>query len=397
MNDIGAEVRELRIELSSLRRLLSPNRAAPVSTKLRVHIERSFGERKPYLLILRSEKEYRLRISATRAAILLPLLVDLDQRSLGLYGISNIRDVAFDIIKQIAPDLGNSFKIQEQIRLGLYRFGKFWTEEFDQSFPVRFDTVSERLIPATQATKVGVELTTTDSECADILSKLSGRSMLERVRSERFLFVPSGGSGGEIFLKEIYGIESKLTVTGTYFRPQIISLPLNVLKRFARSKEAIDRHKLMHSRLAAGTLSFTEIVPEESLTTLATPDENGHYPYFPGFQIRDVEQHFDSLTKLVQGKSGYRLLLTRAEIPFHVGVYRTSEFELADFFRLPNVRETWDFSSFAVWGRDVAATISATVLDWLTSHPSTTSDPASVLKILESSKEKLAKHRTLRR
>ena len=392
MNDqsVTSEVRELREQIVQLRQLLEPN-TAPIrdAQAIKVYVERSHGERRPYLFIIRSPNEKRIRMSLTRTAIFLTLLADLEQRSSGLNGISSTRAVAVQLLQSFEPQLEDSAHLQEQIRVALYRFAQFWNEEFDSTFPAYYDSTAERLRTSHEGLAYRFDISSTDPTIIDAMPKLGGRSMLDRLQKDLFLFVPGGGAGGERFLKEIYSSPGNLKVNVAYARPQIITLPHEILKKYSNNTDSLERHKIMHQRLIDGTLSFLEIVPESSLEKMIEADDDGTYSYFPGMSGEEVDRHLEFLSDMIRTQNGYRLVLTRAEAPFYVGIYESLNFQLADFFRLQSTSTGWNYSSFAAWGGQITATISTTVMEWLMNHPSSSAEPTKVLSLIDNARENL--------
>ncbi len=365
------EVLELKQELSLLRSIVGPEVGArPV--RLRVHVERTRGDRKPYLLIFKFRAEKRLRMSATRSAILLSLLLDLEQRSGGLPGTLSIRELALEVYKTIAPEPSDAALLDEKLRVGFYRFGTFWEEELADIFPAEFDQTLERLVPASPGTHCGVDIGSSDPVIDDALPKLGRPPMLNRLRRDEYLFIPAGGSGGEGFLSEIYTLPGALEVAGAFVRPALFTVPEHVVKKHASTEEALLRHSLARRRLAEGSLVLNEVVPEDCIENLT---------YFPGMSTEERVEHLKALEHLVLVDVGYSLFLTRSEIPFDLGTYKAGPVQLAMFLRVVEAKEQTAYSCFAVWGSEIAM-MSEVILARLREHPSTTSAPEDVANVI---------------
>lgn len=391
MNDstVSNEVRELRHEIALLRDLIADKPAHSQSLHLRIFAERTNGERKPFLLVLSSSKEHRVRLSAIRTAITLSLLLDLEQRSQGLPGAVNTRESAAEFLLRMNVSQGDMNRLSEQIRVAFYRYAEFWKDELEEVTRSRYDREKERLFFPDEGTRISVELTSTDPLIEDALPKVGQTPMLDRLRRDKFLFVPGGGKGSERFLKEIYASPGPLEVSSAYARLQLITVPQTILRKYCKVPEALERNIIMHDRLANGLLTYSEIIPEDGFEELVNRGPEADFAYFPGMSVQEIVEHLDFVQKLILSKSGYRLIVTRSEIPFYLGRFVAQGFSLSSFFKLPRSGPVSAYSSFAVWGPEVGRMAEATLFDWLLQHPTTTSDPTRILEYLSTIRQRL--------
>lgn len=383
------QVAELRQEIAALRSLLPSNENSPTDiVRISVHVENVGGDRRPFLVVFRSPVELRLRLSVIRTAILITLLADLDRRSRGVPG-HGVRESVHAVLKYVAPPTEDLTRAQEQIRVGLYRFASFWRQECAQ-LPLAFESVAERFeVPGSNG-KVEVQVISPDPLIEEALTSLGRLTTLDRLRQDRFLFVPAGGGGGERFLREIYEQPDQLRVLSAYSHLTMVTVPPRLLERYR--PEAVPRMSIMHRRLRDANLGYTEIIPEDSIRKLIKPQPDGSYPEYPGMSHAEVVERLQFLLSLLDSTPSYRLVLTRAEIPFYVAVYQTSlDFSITSFFRMPHARDAMSFSSFAVWGSELVQMTKSTLFEWLLNHPSTTSERhhirAEVTNALELLKE----------
>lgn len=393
---VANEVLELRHQISVLRDLISSQTQPAPATRVRIFIQRYPSERKPYLFVFHYSGEKRIRMSPVRAALTLTLLLDLEQRCGGCANVGSVRDAAARLLSLISSIPENSERLGEQIRVALYRYAKFWKEELQEILPARFDAASESLL-LNAVSSISLEIISSDAGIEDALPMFGQTPMLQRLRRDRFLFVPGGGRGAERFLEEIYSTPGHLDVVSTYARLQLITVPPGLLERYGSVPEAISRHAKMHRRLAEGRLKFTEIISEEGFEDLLRLGPRSHFSYFPEMQLSELIEHLEFVHHLISARCGYRLILTRSDIPFFIGRYNAQNFSVSSFFKIPSGGPASAYSSFAVWGPELGQMAETTLFDWLMNHPSTTSDQGKVLSFLESAINKLSelKNRSL--
>ncbi len=298
-------------------------------------------------------------------------------------GVSDIRETSSQLLGLITPDFHLTSRTSEQIRVALYRFAPFWKEELQDVVKASFDTANARLAFHDSTFQTKMEIASSDPLIEDALPKLGQTPMLERLRRDRFLFVPGGGRGAERLLAEVYATPGPIDIISTYARLPLITVPRHLLDKHGTIPEAYARYAIMHQRLKEKSLTITEILPEEGFDQLIMHGPKAASAYFPNLSVDELVQHMEFLRELLETGAGYRLILTRSDIPFYLGRYTTQSFSLSSFFKPPRSGPVSAYSCFAIWGAEIGDMAQATLFDWLMNHPTTESDPKKVLKYVE--------------
>jgi hypothetical protein len=379
---LSQQVKELQIEVASLRTAYGKF-LTPVASKkiIKVFIERKEGERKPYLVIVKGNRTTTFQLSLTRMAVFLSVVLDWKNRTTGGEGIGDTRVAAFEILRQLNQELLDSRKVQEQVRVAMYRFESFWNVGLASILPAQFDSENFRLNASVPESKLSLEISSTDIGIEQVLSEALPNFILNRLLTESCLFIPGNRDLVEKFLLQVYE-HAPLTAVSAYFRPQMIGYHPELLSKIVPSSNVKGRYDLMHKQMQEGRLRFTEILEEDHIVRLFTPNADGTYPLFPGCTRDDVIKYFDFIDDLIFRKVGYQLNIVKARIPFYVTTYESRHFDITSFFSTTEERSVNAPGSFAVSSKETVNSIKSSVFRWLIEHPSAITAPAQVRKRL---------------
>jgi hypothetical protein len=346
----------------------------------RVEVHRIPSPRKPFLFRFCSPWDLELQSSPGRAALLLALLIDLQDRTEGGGGVRDILSSAAFLLSSITQE-DPSEHVQEKLRVAAYRLAAFWREQA-LSEKLLMEYNGERLQRSGGVVSFGLEVCTDDSAIEESVHKTLHISPIEKLKRRHVFYVPPGGSASEQLLAEIYQTPGDLEVTSLYFKPSLFTYPESLLPAAGFSKFSIERWKRMVDKLERNELTFTEILEERTLWEMITATRSGKFFHYPaGFTQRDVARHLMALIERMRRNPRYHLILTPDRLPFYAATYRARDLQVTLFIWRAREQEvvSWvaisDGLTLQAMGKDIA--------ELLIGHPSTTSDRDTILSLLE--------------
>lgn len=358
--------------------------------RLQIFVESISGERKPFRFIFKGIISKELRVSTTRAVILLTLFADLHRRVVGRPQIEDLRRAATNFLDPANSNFQSTSRMAEQIRVGFYRLKEFWDEEFAGCGTLFFDSVSQRIFPTSSQFAPLIEIECVDAFLRDCLDETLSISALEQMKDGGCLFIPGGGNGSERLLREIYDTKKELNVVGFYVRPGLVTVPQSLLKKYVKSRDALKRYELAEQKFADGTLNLTEVVEISSIRQLARPNPDGTFLYYPGMTRNEAVEYFDCLIERIATRPNYELILTSMEIPFYVTAYDSGDSHVTIFFRVTLTGCPTGPTCFATSGKQTYISAVSQLFSWLRSQPNTINERAEVIAELKRHRNSIA-------
>lgn len=359
-------------------------------------------ERKPYSLTLRGIIDEQMNLSAMRTAIMLVVLMDLQDRSEGGKGIAEPSRAILSALRELQTTDSDDEQLYASIRVGLYRF-----DDFQKGFnlfsgaelPLSYEAKRCRLdvIPEQHGLNerdVTVVISSADSAINKIVDAQLTSSPLTRLRKQGVLYLPGGIAGVDKLVLEIFSQTEPVSQVAVFHRPSLQSFPLDLLERTAGSEQKVERTKLVLEGYESGRCKFVEIVSRAAMKNLLQCNSEGRFASYPAdFGKKEVTSHFEHLVWLLRSFENYQLILTDAYAPFHLTTYEISPDSNPEcftlFLRRASTEFTVDETCFAVEGQYTKQSITERVVSWITAHPSTSVNRAATILELESLRDSL--------
>ncbi len=360
---------------------------APPSLRLDAIFSGGGTERKPYRLALDGIVSHRLNLSSIRAAILLVLLLDLQDRSEGGRGVLDpVQSIgqALKVLDEDAAKLDDD-QLGNNLRVAIYRFDVFQAESklfVNDEFPMRFEPKTCRLETVVESelelsSNVVVRVTSAHPEFSTLIDDLLTSSPLSRLRKQKAIYVPGIETGVDRLLLELYDHNYPVQQVAVLYRPSMQSFPLELLHRIKASEPKIERVTLLNEGYKSGRCKFHEILPRSAFRDLIRVKQDGSFLlYPPNITTDDIQEHLGHVVRMLSEVEHYRLTLTDAFAPFHISTFELKSAPVeSEYFTLFMRRDRREFSHdetlFAVEGRSVKESITGQVVSWILAHPST--------------------------
>ena len=410
VDQLRSEIRELREELISMRALrddihrlertlrssertfTEPSVAAPIR-KLDIFFDRLPGERKPYAVKIEGVLKATQKLSPIRTAILIVLLLDLQDRHEGGRGVIDPFDAIVRAYSMLESDTAIDEHLQNSIRVALYRFDIFMKESATfrgDDLALIFDSNHGRLalVDAEHNSitdPIQISVTTNDSAIAEVLDRILATSPLARVRKRKALYVPSGKENFDRLLLELYDHSYPVKSTVLYFRPSIQSYPHNVLDAIGVSEYMSIRKDIVFNAYQTGRCEVLEILNKQTIWDMIRYSPETGFKLYPR-QITQplVKDHLEHLIYKLQTFEHFSLALTDAAFPFHVHTFEIRSGDVPEYFSLFMRRFIKQFihdvSCFVVNDPLVYQSIHEHIVGWILSHPSTVRERKHVIE-----------------
>lgn len=179
--------------------------------QVRVFIDCSTKERKPFTFTFGGVLSGSINTSETRTAIFVILLLDLIKATENEDGI---RDASLEIDRAYKELRGESASVNSEhgaVRVALYRFQRWLSENAitGEDHYLRIDD-SQRLEVVRKdgtvvpPTLLDIELTASRSDLVQIINRVLSTSPLAQLERKRMLYTPSGNDGHDRLLFELF-------------------------------------------------------------------------------------------------------------------------------------------------------------------------------------------------
>lgn len=400
------ELKTLKDDVRKIRALqlaaLSGESYRPISKHtLNTFVSSTTGERKPFSLRIEGSLSLRLNLSAVRAAILLVLLIDLEDRCAGGKGVLDRMQAIANAYVTLKSDDENLDSLKENLRVAQYRFEGFVEDSNlfkSEEFELNFDPKTYRLYPPNKDLPLGsfvsVKMQTSDPHVSQVLDETMHTSPLSRLRRDKSLFVPGGADGIDKLVLDFFDHKFPATQVALFHRPSFQSFPINLLERIGVSDRKIKRTRSLLEGYETGRCQFTEILSRKSFWKLIELNKYGHFCRYPDcIKAADVLEHLAYFEHLLSSYDRYSMILTDAFMEFHPATYKIDSGPIPEFFTLFLLRFSdqtpYIESAFAVEGAAVFSGVMEKLVALITSHPSTESDRNKVIKEIRAVAEHL--------
>lgn len=362
---------------------------------LKAHFGRVALERMPFVVTLGGVVR---TLSTIRAAILLVLLMDLLERSIGGGEVQDSLTRVKLALSKISPE-NEKGSSEDAIRAALYRASQFVNEEFSLSVDgdVSFLVKNGELIilqndVEVDPVNIDVEITTSDHVVSSFLDQTLVTSPLARLRKAKALYVSGGDDGQDRLLMELLDHQHPVKQTTLFYRPTIQSFPQALLHKMNISGRRLKRQEVAARGLRKGQLQYLEIIPRKCLWDLARlVREKDSSTYLNELSVSDKVQLINQLQFLVRSEPTFELVLTDAFLPFYlttVEIDRSDESErFVLFFQHNEQNNMREVSMFALKDNSVYFNSHDRIIKWVLGHPTSIRSRENVLKELEAIKE----------
>lgn len=422
VEQLRSEIKDLREELISMRALRddihrlertlrsserSLTEAVPTAPirKLDIFFDRLSGERKPYAVKIEGILKATQKLSPIRTAILIVLLLDLQDRYEGGRGVIDPFDAIVRAYSMLEADTAIDEHLQNSIRVALYRFDIFMKESAafrSDEHSLVFDSNSGRLSlndaeHNSVTDPIQISVTTNDSAIAEVLDRILATSPLARARKRKALYVPNGKENFDRLLLELYDHNHPVKATVLYFRPSIQSYPHSVLEAIGVSDYMSIRKDIVFNAYRSGRCEVHEILNKQTIWDMIRFTPEAGFKLYPK-QITQplVKEHLEHLIYKLQTFEHYNLVLTDAAFPFHVHTFEIRSGEVPEYFSLFMRRFIKQFihdvSCFVVNDPLVYQSIHEHIVEWILSHPSTVRERKQVIAEIRSVLQHLEEH-----
>ena len=400
------ELSALRGEVQQLRAQLNVSASQQQDESLRTaHLHVFFdsfeGERKPFLIKMDGILTASLTLSSIRTAILLVLLLDLQDRFENGRGVTDPLDTVIKTHIALSGEEDNTL-LRNSIRVALYRFGQFFEKrkEFHgEHYALRFNAKELTLNIADErgrnvAEKIVVEVTSNNPSISAVADEILATSPLQRVRKRKTLFVPEGPEGLDRLLLELYDHPYPVKVTSLYFRPSAQTYPTTLLQRMGFSEANLLRKQVMLAGYKSGRCEFTEVLNHSTIWNMIRQrPEGGFLPYPDNVGEDFVLEHLSYLIYKLETFEAYRLVLTDAQFPFYLGTYEIKSARMPEYFTVFFRRAASEYvhgvSVFVLNDPLVTQAIAQNVIQWVMAHPTTVHDRGEVIRFVKQVREHL--------
>ncbi len=358
-------------------------RQSPALPELSLFVETRNSERKPFVFRLSGIAAGSFRASSVRAAILLVLLADLDERLDGRSGIQNRQAAIKTAFSSLTGD--DSSKAAESVRVAIYRFKEFFHDakiSTTEGYELRYDPTALQLNiyrggSALTAGEAVVNLTSNESSVSTVLERIIKTSVLRRLGKRGALFVPPGPSGYDKLLVEVFEQDCPICAITTYFRPSSVSFPRGMLERMGSSETILRRWDIAHKSYEAGSFYYLEILNFSTIWDFIRRNDEGRFLLYPKVVgPDDIERHIEFMIDKVERIKTYELVLSNALFPFYLGLFELKSEPLPRsltlFFRQNAASEPiHDISCLVLSDQAVFQNMNERVINWVLNHPST--------------------------
>lgn len=373
---------QLRAERLRTNGISSTGLPLPKKSILRAYMRKNNDGRKPYLLRLDGPISFSAQLTEVRAAILLVLLLDLEDRTQGGRGIIDRIDWINKAITRLSRTEVNPNQLPNNSRVALHRFELFFNEEADltnEDLSLRFDTKNLQLeLQSNSDTEVAnattVELSCEDAALSTIMDEALDTSPLSTVRKRGSLYVPEGAWAYERLVLEMFDHPNPFAITTVYFRVATINYPDSILEAMRSTENLRKRRALALDGYASGRFRFQEILSRETLWDIIRYCPKKGFKLYPEhITAEHVEEQLDTLIDQLQRYENYHMVITDAPIPFYLGttrIQKTDETEHYTYFpRLEASNDSRQTSCFVMSNPAVYHDVHSNIVSWLLAHP----------------------------
>ncbi len=405
MRGLRDDIHRLERTLRSSERTLSEPAPTAAVRKLDIFFDRLAGERKPYALKAEGILKATQKLSSIRTAILIVLLLDLQDRSDGGRGVIDPFDAIVRAYSMLESDIAIDEHLQNSIRVALYRFDIFMKESATfkgEELSLVFDSNHSRLTLVdvdhnTFSDPIQLSVTTNDSAIAEVLDRILATSPLARARKRKALYVPNGKENFDRLLLELYDHSHPVKATVLYFRPSIQSYPHSVLEAIGVSDYMSIRKDIVFNAYRSGRCDVLEILNKHTIWDMIRySPENGFKLYPKQITQPLVKEHLEHLIYKLETFEHYNLVLTDAAFPFHVHTFEIRSGDVPEYFSLFMRRFIKQFihdvSCFVVNDPLVYRSIHEHIVGWILSHPSTVRERKLVIEEIKGVLRHLEEH-----
>ena len=319
-----------------------------------------------------------------RAAVLLVLLADLQERLDGGNGVLDILHSIEQVYRRLEQTADSRESVLQRLRMALYRVDLLLGgEEFlpAQRYCFRYNSHEGRLKvldgkTAAAAGSVVFDITSASPELSQSIDSLLSSSLLARVRKSEALFLAPGNDSHDRLLLELFDHGYPVTETSLFGRPLIQSHPVSVLEKIGASANKIRRTQVVHEGYASGRIKVTEIISRVALWSAIEVDADGRFTRYPaGITQADVCEHLEFMQFLLESYPTYELVLADGDFNFPVGLFElfvTKDPELYTLFVTAwSGAKDYQPSSVAMKHPAVNRAMQESVVGWLLSRNST--------------------------
>ena len=369
-----------------------------LAVHMKVSIELTHSERKPYSVRIEGPFVTNERLSPIRAAILLVLLLDLQDRVDGGPGCPEPLAAMVSAYRQLDPTVDSlSGDAPALVRTALHRFARFLedSKSFESRwFSLRMNRDELRLeLHDREAnltlSNLSVAIESSSSSVRQIVERSFACSPMLKVKKMGTAYLAGGEGEHDRFFRELFDHKHPVESWGTFERLSVQSLPSDLLRKAQVSESRREQARLMHEGFAEGRCRFTEIHNSSTLwDCIRCSEEDGFKLYPSNFSSNDVRSHLEHVIHLLKSFSSYSLHLTEVPIPFHVVTTRVFANAVPDCFTvfIPrfNKEAIYRVSSFVVYDMNLSSNVIQNMIGGLHTFPNTVSDRAAVIKRIES-------------
>ena len=391
-----SKLSKLEQEITELKReLRAPSSKIQSPIAVHFYFDRSTLDRKPFSLSISGPLQGKIGLSAVRTAILLVLLIDLQDRLEGGQGIADPQSTACAVLPRIQSASESVSGLEERVRVAFYRFEQFLIESAifkSKTCRLSYDSETVRLRLQPDGASNSPAVSCGDKLLSEIADELFTTSPLLRLRRSKSLYVPPGPKGMDRLLLEFYEQPEQLTVRSMYFRPAQVNWPRELLERTGASNWLLRRNDLALEMLANGQARFIEILHEDSLWNLIRTDSSGRFVSYPAPVTKhDVTSHLDHLIWRIKNLAGYEMFITGVIPPMYLVTYEigskrepgaptppgeySTEYFTASFQPVKAVSQFEDVATYMINDPIVFKALSENVIDNVLRHPTTIVKP----------------------
>lgn len=393
LKELVSEFKTLKKEIQDqrLQEVKLPPEASPeiLKSKLYFSLDRLGGERKPFILRAEGLINIDLKLSSIRAAIVLVLLLDLQDRIEGGPGISGIIEKVIEFYLALDPAASQIVNIKNVTRVGLYRF-EFFLQEVQRNAGTKSTLVFKPIRPSLeikspQASYTEITIASTDQSILLLLEKNSKISPLSRLRRNKSMYVPTADGGWEQLFLEFIDNDCQIVSTNLFYRFSLVTYPDSLLHAIGASPATFARKRIMLEGYTSGRIQFVEYLSRETLWDTVTQTADGSFKLYPEMiSSTQVVEHLQYVIHKVETYDNYKLILTSAPFPFNLGtieMYKDRKTEMFTMFYRQYLRESvLDRSCLALNDQSTAVSVQMSVVSSVKEHASTCSDRPSVIK-----------------
>ena len=385
------EIRALREELRE-RTAPSPSLIAHDSRpQFKIAIDRVVGERKPFVLRCSGILDLELKLSSMRAALLLALLLDLQNRGTGgpSYPDSTSRMLA--VYRALEGSSASDDQLSSVVRVGLYRLELSLHDEplfVGPELTLAYNAVQHRFEIAPQSalkklSEFTITISSSDPKILACIDSQSAISPLDRARQQNSMYVSSGERGWDQLFLEFFNHKLPVKNTSLFYRPALPTYSDELLAHIKASPATVARKHVQLEGYRSGRVQFEETLNRQTLWDMITTDQEGVFRLYPPGTTKElVASHIREIQKHLELYEQYSLALTDAVFPFIVGVVEITRPESTEsftmFYRQPPDTHAGDVTCFVLYDPAVAHSVLSRVISTVREHPSTVSTRAEV-------------------